>query len=466
MASSSSPAKKMEMPSPYLFTLEGRRERYTLFDHCFLPQIPWTKTGRPFLSPYKYPVQQTASYLDDEYMTKCISSWIPNIEMYTETGEPLLAKDRRGVPISDAHVHLSIDRRHDGFAPQCKVSAYAYTSQKDVSVDDGRLPSFPGGQVSSDLVGRNRVLATDEGLAWILRGPPMPCTIPLQTSICLAPQALLAAGIERVHACTRVAMSLDGRYAMVSTAARGMGRNADKCGGWAIEVFDSETGCLVANAKEGCVYPTEIIDGLQCIRFEDLLMTALSDRVVLFDQTASPGPEMFCTGLNSDFVVPETAALFEEGAKVVTRLEPMVDRSKARAVQSDGKTVVYSVVRAPSSGSPFHLRLVEVHKTVDMLKEDVRCAISPDGLHLLTLSSLSATQIRASVDHHTWKQVRPVLMAFHQAKKAEEPPLLGQVPEFLVREIVDFMRPGGIHRRYRLLRDPYCGDSTDILPEL
>jgi len=103
--------------------------------------------------------------------------------------------------------------------------------------------------------------------------------------------------------------------------------------------------------------------------------------------------------------------------------------------------------------------------------EDVRCAISPDGLHLLTLSACGKNAISCEVHHYAWKTIRNTCMALDAAEQGKHhlcaKDRVVRMPTKAAREIMAFLLPGsGIHRRYQMLRNPYSGDTTDILPEL
>lgn len=273
------------------------------------------------------------------------------------------------------------------------------------------IHTFHDAVFSVDEEGVRFLIVTKEAQWFVSHGGENPRSVPLRSSVCISPFVAIWNGFERPYAFVRGAMSLDGRHAMVSALSIARG-DAEGGGGWAIEVFDAETGDLVGSAKHQAHYEPTVAADMRCMRFPGVLMALLEDTVVMFDQSQ---PDRFHVQTASDFAIPVTSHLFANGARVATRLEPMVDRTKARAVQSDGRTIVYSVVEAPSSKSLSTLRLLEHHRTVDVLSNDVRCALSPDGLHILTLSTCGPMQMAADVHHYRWPSIRAACMAMTAA---------------------------------------------------
>lgn len=459
--------KKLDAPVFYTQSHDQGEWRYSLFESAFLNEIRWTETGRPLLPFQRYPIQRTGSFKDDEYIADHneFVSHVSTLNLSDESGNSVHVLDMEGNPIPGSFVWFYVRRTGLESVPYAKTETYHYFG--GTKPDNLKLPRLVAASSSTDLSGTKKLI-TSVNRAWFVQHYTR--SVVLQTTVYLAPEPFVQAGFAPPIASVRGAMALDGRHAMVSTLVFGNGDASDFCG-WAIEVFDTETGALVGSAKQTDMHHSPDAAGtMKCLRFPDILMAVLDDQVVAFDQTQ---PDRFHVRSTSDFLVPATKHLFAEGERVVTHLEPMVDRSLARAVQSDGRTVVYSVVRAPSSGSLFLLDLVEIHKTVDILKKNVRCAISPDGLHLLTLSACEDMKITCDVIHHdVWGTIRHTCMALDAAEKGKHvlgcednvrhlsvPSVSGQIVAFLLPET-------GIRRRHRLQSDPNARDSLDILPEL
>ncbi len=263
------------------------------------------------------------------------------------------------------------------------------------------------------------------------------------------------ATLLKLNVSVQATLSLDGRHAMVSTLCTHETGEVE----WNVDVFDVPTGELVQNKRTtGC--PTSNVH--RCARFPGLLYTFYQNEVLVFCQ----GDLTLATKTVRDFQA--TSHLFD-GDVVHTQLEEMVDQSRARITQSDGRVIVYATTKAPSVLDPFSLTGVDVRKVVRCFPGDgtpeERCCISPDGLHLLTLVSRGTRALAAYVHHDSWNCIRSTCLAMESAKAGKyfygKKDAVWHIPPSAAREILSFLLPGvGVARRYQMSKMPE--DNLDI----